>query len=156
MGRWRYVNFAILVAVLVFLYIGVFSSASLLAPKALGPAAHPWAPVDGWRVRAGHAATLTPGKSADVQIQLCPGCYREIRDIGAAVSVERPDDLEAPAVAKVRGAPYRFAARVPVLRSACGDDVQLWVGAADWSGTVHWASWDIATYMRPCPSENSG
>jgi hypothetical protein len=159
MGRWRYLNLAIVLAVLVFLYIGIFTSSSPLAPKALGTVVHPWQPVEAWRVRAGHGRGLTPGRKTGVQVQFCPGCYRDIRRAGAAIAVERPDGLAAPNVARVRGAPHRLAAHVGVPDRACADAPRLWVGAADWSGVVHWASWPIpdrAVAADACESDGSG
>lgn len=156
MGRWRYLNLAILLAVLVFLYVGIFTSRSPLAPKALGTVVHPWQPVGQWEVRAGHAADLPPDRPSRVQVQFCPACYRQIRRAGAAIAGARPDSLDAATVAPVRGAPHRFAARVTVPEDRCADALRLWVGVQAWSGRVHWASWDVDAAARACPSAGSG
>ena len=159
MGRWRYLNLLIVLAVLVFFYIGIFSASSPLAPKALGTAVHPWQPVGPWTVRAGHGTALTPGRRTGVQVQFCAGCHRDIRRAGVAIAAKRPDGLDAEPVARVRGAPHRVAAHVRVPEQACGGAMRLWVGGADWSGTVHWASWPLpagALAEGACPEAGSG
>lgn len=156
MGRWRYLNLLILLAVLVFLYMALFTSKSPLAPKALGTAVHPWQPVGPWQARAGHRANLAPGQPAGLEVQFCPGCYRDIRRAGATLAVERPESLDAPSVARVEGAPHRLAARVAVPETACGADVRLWVGAADWSGRVHWAGWPLSASALACDAAGPG
>lgn len=143
MGRWRYLNLAILLATAVFFYIGVFTSGSPLTPRALGDVVRPWQTVGGIEVRVGHAGTLDISAHPRIEVQFCPRCYRRIERAGVRISATRPHALTAEGVARIHGNPHRFAAHGRVAAQRCGPGIRIWLGVKGWDGAVDWTSWPL-------------
>ncbi len=143
MGRWRYLNLALLLACGVFLYLGLFTARSPLVPRPMGAVVHPMRPLGSVRAQIGHGEALTPGAAAMIQVRFCPRCYREIHAAGVAIAEGRPGTLDAPGVAPVRGQPHRFAARAPVPKDACQRPPRLWLGIRTREGRTIWTAWAV-------------
>jgi len=143
MGRWRYVNFAILIAMGVLLYMALYTAHSPLAPKPLGAVVYP-AKAGVWQAQAGHPADLAGRERWPVRVRVCAACYRNLRTAGVAVSPERPAGLDAASVARIRGRPHRGAARVNPAQAPCeAEDMRLWLGLHAANGDVRWLSWPL-------------
>lgn len=143
MGRWRYLNFAVLLACVAFLYIGLFTVRSPLAPKPMGAVVHPMQAVGPCRGQVGHATTLPSGERIGVQVRFSSGCTRRLLAAGVAIAADRPNALSADGMGTVRGTAHRLSAGLSVPSAACAPDTRIWLGIRALGDAPAWTSWPL-------------
>jgi hypothetical protein len=153
MGRWRYLNLAVLLAVGFFLYQGLFTVRSPLAPKPMGAVVHPMQPIGPCRGQVGHAVHLRSGERVGLQVRLSPGCSQQLLDAGVAIAADRPGSLAEDGVGIVRGTANRLSAGLSVPSAACAADARIWLGVRAPGDEPAWTSWPLegsATKVDGC------